>query len=171
MCSLIQRSTSARLIPVLLPVAGPPVLAMMVKDRPMWVSRNPSRFSERATRSACVVRGLAISASAPPGALGLCGGLQCGQELGAGEIRERPGHSGEQRLLGRAGDDHGGDGLGNGGDVGYWWSPSVPRVSFHLGLETAHEGTVEVALNNAPRVPLVLAFHGGQIGTFRQAGQ
>jgi hypothetical protein len=42
MCSLIQRSTSARLIPVLLPVAGPPVLSMMVKDRPMRVSRNPS---------------------------------------------------------------------------------------------------------------------------------
>jgi hypothetical protein len=27
----------------------------MVKDRPMRVSRNPNRFSERATRSACVV--------------------------------------------------------------------------------------------------------------------
>jgi hypothetical protein len=29
---------------------------------------------------------------------------------------------------------------------------SVPRANSHLRLETAHEGTVEVALNNPPKL-------------------
>src|SRR5215467_9962636 len=104
MYSPIQRSISASVIPVLVPVAGSPTLSTMVKVRPMRVSRNPSRFSERATRSAWVVGWPAISVLPGSALLGGCGRvLQGGNEFPTLQVRKCPRHRGDELPLYGAG--------------------------------------------------------------------
>jgi len=100
MCSPIQRSISASVIPVLLPAAGSPALSKMVNDLPILVIRNPTRLRERATRSAWVVCRLGISVIPRDTLFGGCGRvLQGGNEFPTLQVRERPRHRGDELSL------------------------------------------------------------------------